>query len=99
MDEKLDGLQGLLAIGDPHLECRVPGFRKDDYPRVVLDKVGWCLAYARDHKLLPILLGDIFHLPRDNANWLLGELMVLFHRGVLGIYGNHDVRENRAGRG
>lgn len=94
MDSQQGGYQGLLVIGDPHLESRVPGFRKDNYPRVVLDKVAWCLNYANEHGLLPVFLGDIFHLPRDNANWLLGELMVLFHRGVVGIYGNHDVRQN-----
>lgn len=94
MDNQVERFQGLLVIGDPHLESRIPGFRKDDYPRVVLGKVAWCLTYARENGLLPIFLGDVFHLPRDNANWLLGELMVLFHRGVLGIYGNHDVRQN-----
>lgn len=34
--EQLREVQGLLFIGDPHLEARVPGFRKDDYPQVVL---------------------------------------------------------------
>ena len=94
MSRSAESYQGLLAIGDPHLESRTPGFRKDDYPRVVLDKIAWSLGYAQEHNLLPIFLGDIFHLPRDNANWLLGELMVLFHRGVIGICGNHDVRQN-----
>jgi len=81
-------------IGDPHLESRVPGFRKDDYPRVVISKVAWCLDFARKNQLLAVFLGDLFNLPRDNANWLLGELMVHFHPAVLGIYGNHDVRQN-----
>lgn len=86
--------QGILAIGDPHLESRIPGFRKDDYPRIALNKIAWCMSYAQTNQLLPIFLGDIFHLPRDNANWLLGELLVLFNQGVIGIYGNHDVHQN-----
>jgi hypothetical protein len=94
MSKAIESYQGLLIIGDPHVESRIPDFRKDNYPRVMLDKISWCLSYAREHNLLSIFLGDIFHLPRDNANWLLGELMVLFHRGVIGIYGNHDVRQN-----
>ena len=94
MNTLIEVYSGLLMIGDPHLESRVPGFRKDDYPRVVLNKVVWCLNYARENQLLPVFLGDVFHLPRDNANWLLGELMVHFHPAVLGIYGNHDVRQN-----
>jgi DNA repair exonuclease SbcCD nuclease subunit len=85
---------GLLAIGDPHLEGRIPGFRKDDYPRVVLDKLRWCLNYTRDERLLPVILGDLFQMPRDNPNWVLGELMELLPNPVPAIYGNHDCREN-----
>jgi DNA repair exonuclease SbcCD nuclease subunit len=87
--------RGLLAIGDPHLEGRVPGFRKDDYPQAVLDKLRWCLNYAAGESLLPIILGDVFQLPRDNPNWLLVDLLELLEgREVLAIYGNHDVHEN-----
>ena len=86
---------GLLCIGDPHLASRVPGFRKDDYPRTILGKLEWALAYAEEHRLLPVLLGDLFHWPRDNANWLLVELIDLFERPVLAISGNHDCNENQ----
>jgi len=69
--------------------------RRDDYPRVILGKLEWSLNYARDNRLLPCLLGDIFHNPRDNANWLVGELCeMLVGREVLAIYGNHDVHED-----
>jgi len=85
---------GILFIGDPHMEGRVPGFRKDDYPRVILEKLEWVLRYARTHDLLPAILGDIFHLPRNNPNWLLVELLSMFHGEVLSIYGNHDCHEN-----
>ncbi len=86
--------KGLLIIGDPHLEARIPGFRKDDYPRVILEKLRWSLDYARTESLLPIILGDLFHLPRSNPNWLLVEIMNQFDTEILGIYGNHDVHEN-----
>jgi hypothetical protein len=85
---------GLLCIGDPHLASRVPGFRKDDYPRAILDKLTWALNYASEHRLLPALLGDLFHWPRDNANRLLVRLLELFQGTVLGIAGNHDCKEN-----
>ncbi|HMP00999.1 MAG TPA: metallophosphoesterase [Gemmatales bacterium] len=84
---------GLLAIGDPHLASRVPGFRKDDYPRVIVDKLRWALEYARGQRLLPIVLGDWFHWPRDNANWLVVDLLRLLAdqpSPLLGIVGNHD---------
>ncbi|MBX3421395.1 MAG: metallophosphoesterase family protein [Pirellulaceae bacterium] len=85
--------RGLLAIGDPHLASRVPGFRKDNYPRAMLSKLKWSLEYARQQCLLPCLLGDLFHWPRDNANWLLSELLGLLTTETLGIWGNHDCTE------
>ncbi len=86
---------GLLVIGDPHLEGRVPGFRKDDYPQTILKKLRWCLNRAKKDKLLPVILGDLFQLPRDNPNWLLVELLEMFDCEIIGIYGNHDVHENQ----
>jgi predicted phosphodiesterase len=88
---------GLLCIGDPHLASRVPGFRKDDYPKTILDKLTWTLDYASEHRLLPMILGDLFHWPRDNANRLLVQLLELFQGTVLGIAGNHDCKENELG--
>jgi DNA repair exonuclease SbcCD nuclease subunit len=82
---------GILFIGDPHLEGRQPGFRKDDYPNVILDKLAWCLDYAASQRLLPAILGDIFDKPRDNPNWLIDRLLRLLQGEVLGLYGNHDV--------
>lgn len=83
--------RGILCIGDPHLEGRRPGFRKDDYPQVILDKLEWSLSYAREHRLLPAFLGDLFDKPRDNPTWILNKLFDLL-TGIecIGIYGNHD---------
>ncbi len=66
---------GLLLIGDPHLDGRIPGFRKDNYPEVILEKLRWSLDYAEEHRLLPAILGDLFDKPRDNPNWLLASLL------------------------
>ena len=86
---------GILFIGDPHISSRAPGFRSDDYPRVILEKLTWCLDYSVENNLKPAILGDLFHYPRDNANWLLAELIERCAPLVpLAIYGNHDVREN-----
>jgi predicted phosphodiesterase len=84
-------LAGLLFIGDPHVEGRTPGFRKDDYPQTILKKLEWVLEYADQHQLQPVLLGDVFDKPRDNPNWLLSKLLDLFGGGLIPtIYGNHD---------
>jgi DNA repair exonuclease SbcCD nuclease subunit len=85
---------GLLLIGDPHLEGRQPGFRKDDYPNVILEKLAWCLNYAETNRLLPAILGDLFDKPRDNPNWLIVRLLEILRGEVLGLYGNHDVHYN-----
>jgi predicted phosphodiesterase len=81
---------GLLVIGDPHLQSRQPGFRKDDYPNAILDKLAWCLAFAQSHRLLPAILGDLFDKPRDNPNWMLSRLLDLLQGEILCLYGNHD---------
>jgi DNA repair exonuclease SbcCD nuclease subunit len=85
--------QGLLVIGDPHLEGRQPGFRKDDYPNVVLNKLAWCLEYAARERLLPAILGDLFEKPRDNPTWMLGRVIEMLRTEVIGLYGNHDCAE------
>ncbi len=86
--------QGLLAIGDPHVEARQPGFRCDDYANAVLGKLQWCLDYCQQHHLLPVLLGDLFDKPRDNPNWLITQLIGMLQSvEVIGIYGNHDCAE------
>lgn len=82
---------GILVIGDPHLEGRQPGFRKDHYPQVILDKLHWCMEYAEANELLPVILGDLFDKPRDNPNWMLDELLRMWKGSVLTIFGNHDV--------
>jgi hypothetical protein len=90
---------GLLFIGDPHVAARAPGFRKDDYAQSVLEKLRWCVDYARGQNLLVVLLGDLFHHPRDISNWLLVELIQVFSGDETGgpafaVSGNHDCREN-----
>ena len=85
---------GLMFIGDPHLEARNPGFRRDEYAQVVIRKFRWCLNYARQHQLQPVLLGDLFQLPQDNPNWLLSAIIESIDEPLPAIYGNHDVREN-----
>ncbi|MEQ1826520.1 MAG: metallophosphoesterase [Pirellula sp.] len=84
-------LSGLLFIGDPHVEGRTPGFRRDNYPETILQKLQWTMDYAKQHQLQPILLGDVFDKPRDNPNWILSRLLDVFATEcVPTIFGNHD---------
>lgn len=86
---------GLLFIGDVHLASRIPGFRRDDYPETMLGKLEWAFDYAHEHALEPVLLGDLFHWPRDNANWLVGRLLDLLPQGTWAVAGNHDCSHTR----
>lgn len=84
-------LAGLLFIGDPHVEGRTPGFRRDNYPETVLSKLAWCIDFADQHQLQPVLLGDVFDKPRDNPNWLMSRLLdIMGDRYIPAIFGNHD---------
>jgi len=72
-----------------------PGYRKDDYPQTALNKLRWALDHARQNALLPVLLGDLFHVPRDNANWLMAQLIELLDKRILTVIGNHDLSEDQ----
>ena len=88
---ELKQVSGLLFIGDPHVEGRTPGFRRDNYPETILAKLKWCMEYCEQQNLQPILLGDIFDKPRDNPNWLISRLFDIFDgRCIPTIFGNHD---------
>src|SRR5438874_13170021 len=60
----------------------------------MLPQLQWSRAYARDIRLRPVLLGDLFDFPRDNANWLIVRLLNMFDPATLAISGNHDCKEN-----
>lgn len=88
---ELGTFAGLLFIGDPHVEGRTPGFRRDNYPETILAKLKWCIEYCDQQQLQPILLGDIFDKPRDNPNWLISRMLDIFDgRCIPTIFGNHD---------
>ena len=90
---------GLLFIGDPHVAASPPGYRLDDYAQAILGKLAVSLEIAREHNLLAIILGDLFHLPRNNPNALLVALIELFRPGhPFVLVGNHDKHEARLTR-
>lgn len=85
-----DEYRGLLCIGDPHLAVRAPGERTDDYTRAILKKLSFCVDRARREQLLPAILGDVFHAPREPSERLLAVLADLLGDEVIGVFGNHD---------
>lgn len=98
-DHESEGYSGILFIGDPHIAASPPGFRLDEYCETVLQKLSFCLRVAAERSCLPIILGDLFHVPRDNPNSLLVALMELFREQVPWVLvGNHDKHEARLTR-
>lgn len=90
---------GILFVGDPHVSAFPPGHRLDDYPRTILGKLGFCLNLAKERGCLPIILGDLFHVPRNNPNFLLVDLIELFRETRPWVLvGNHDKYEARLTR-
>ncbi len=98
--EELDqDYQGIVFIGDPHVASYPPGHRRDDYQRSILNKLQFCMDFAREHRCLPIILGDLFHVPRNNPNHLLVDLMEIFAPWPPWVLvGNHDKHEARLTR-
>lgn len=87
---------GILFIGDPHIASFAPGHRKDEYTETVLGKLDFSIDLAKRRNLLPVILGDLFHVPRNNPNSLIVELILLFKPVVPWVLlGNHDKHEAR----
>jgi len=93
------GYSGILFIGDPHVAASPPGHRLDDYAATILGKLSFCMDVALERNCLPIILGDLFHLPRNNPNHLLVDLIELFRKTKPWVLvGNHDKHEARLTR-
>lgn len=91
--------EGLLFIGDPHIAASPPGHRLDDYLGTILEKLTFCLNTAAQRRCVPVILGDLFHIPRNNPNHLLVDLIELFRSTKPWVLvGNHDKYEARLTR-
>ncbi len=89
----IEDVRGLLFIGDPHVSSKRIGRRKDDYLKSVLDKLRECAQLCHERKLVPVILGDLFHRNDDNNLSMLNALMRVlkgFPMRPLVLEGNHD---------
>ncbi|MUM77382.1 metallophosphoesterase [Pseudodesulfovibrio sp. F-1] len=91
---------GLFLVGDPHLADLPPGQRLDGYLEQIMSKLTACLDRADELGMVPVLLGDLFHRPRDNSNKMLVELIRLLGARtgsgrVWALLGNHDKYQSR----
>ncbi|EGB15339.1 hypothetical protein DND132_2134 [Pseudodesulfovibrio mercurii] len=91
---------GLFLVADPHLADNPPGQRLEGYLDQILAKLTACLNRADELGMAFVLLGDLFHWPRDNSNRMLVELIRLFggrtgDKTVFALVGNHDKYQSR----
>lgn len=89
-------MKGFLFIGDPHVASKRPGRRKDDYQASVLGKLAVAAEIARREDLLPVILGDLFHIASENHLPTLYRLITVlkqFHTVPICVGGNHDKKE------
>jgi len=91
---------GLFFIADPHLADTPPGQRLDGYLDQIMSKLEICLDRAEELGMVPVILGDLFHWPRDNSNKMLVELIRIFgsrtgESKVWVLVGNHDKYQSR----
>ncbi|MDC0335284.1 metallophosphoesterase [Pseudodesulfovibrio sp.] len=91
---------GLFLIGDPHLADTPPGQRLDGYLDQIMVKVEACLDQADALGMAVVILGDLFHKPRENSNKMLVELIRIFgsrpkSNPVWAVVGNHDKYQSR----
>jgi predicted phosphodiesterase len=95
---RINGFNGFLFIGDPHLAGYRPGRRMDDYTNVILDKLEQAADIAWNQNLVPVILGDLFHRHKENSLPLLSRLIDIarkFPRVPMTLEGNHDKAETR----
>lgn len=91
---------GLLFIADPHLADVSPGQRLEGYLDQIMSKIKACLDHADEQDLAVVILGDLFHWPRDNSNKMLVDLISLFgsrtgEDKIWSLVGNHDKYQSR----
>lgn len=100
MELKTVSASGLLFIADPHLADTPPGQRLEGYLDQIMVKMKACFDYATAHNLTVVILGDLFHWPRDNSNKMLVDLIELLgsrtgNEKIWSLVGNHDKYQSR----
>ena len=95
--KKFTGYQGLLFIGDPHLWSKKPGKRLDiDFGLNILNKLSESFNIAKNNKLYPVILGDLFHDDKEKDIKLLTSLIKILKTlddPPVTIVGNHEKKE------
>jgi len=96
-EKAIEGFEGFLFIGDTHLVSHNPGRRIDDYATAILDKLSQAARIAKERRLYPVHLGDLFHRAKENNLELLSRTAAVlreFEVPLLLADGSHDRTES-----
>ena len=97
IDPLVTGYAGILFIGDLHLASGRVGRRVDGYSTSILHKLRQAAHISTDRRLFPVILGDVFHRPRENNLGLLSQLIAVlreFPHAPFALAGSHDRTES-----
>jgi hypothetical protein len=97
MCEVIKGFEGFLFIGDSHLVSSRPGRRIDDYSTAILGKLSQSARIAKERRLYPVHLGDLFHRARENSLELLSRTAAVLREFEVPLPledGSHDRTES-----
>jgi len=97
MSEVIKGFEGFLFIGDSHLVSHRPGKRIDDYATAILGKLSQSARIAKERRLYPVHLGDLFHRARENSLELLSRTAAVLREFEVPLPledGSHDRTES-----
>lgn len=98
IDKTVQGFNGFLFIGDPHLDSRRIGRRLDNCMDSALTKLSNAADICTEKKLYPVILGDLIHRSGENSMTLLNKLirvLAKFPATPICLGGNHG-REQTA---
>lgn len=87
-------------VADPHLADTPPGQRLENYLDQIMIKLKASIARAEELGMTFVILGDLFHWPRENSNKMLVELIRVFgsrsgNDAIWVLVGNHDKYQSR----
>ena len=92
--ERLEGVEGVLWIGDPHVRSRKKGRRLDrDFAETTVGKLESALKLAESRRLLPFILGDLFDDPDDNDAMMMFRMVRALRSSWImpwTLLGNHE---------
>ena len=89
---------GIMFIGDPHLESTKPGRRTDEnYLDTALGKMREAYGIVKERGLLPVILGDLFDNPKDPNPYRVVIRLDRARQEVDGVclLGNHGLEEDK----